>query len=163
MKALVLYRSFYGNTRRVAEAMGRQIDAQGNESVVQDVRQRLPDLKGIDLVLIGAPTRMARVNLRAIGVLGRLRRGGLGDKPVVVFDTYGPLPKRPEEMDEARKWYIPGAAGILQNAGRKRGLNVHPEALRCEVREMKGPLADGQEEKAVAFVKQILATVGKKR
>ena len=161
MKALVLYRSFYGNTRQVADALARQLGVQGHESIVQDLRQRLPDLQGIDMVLVGAPTRMARVNPRAKGVLGKLRRKGIGARPVAVFDTYGPVPKTPEEYEKSKSWIIPGAAGILQKAARDLGLNVHPETLRCEMQGLKGPLAEHQEEKAVAFVKELLAAMGR--
>jgi hypothetical protein len=37
------------------------------------------------------------------------------------------------------------------------GLNVHPETLRCEVAGMKGPLKDGELDKARAFAARLLA------
>lgn len=161
MKALILYRSFYGNTKQVAEAIAAELRATGHEAAVRDVRDRLPALGETDLVFIGAPTRMARPGRRALRAVKGLRRGGLGaDKTVALFDTYGPLPTTPEELEKSRKWLYPGAAGVLQKAAQKLGLKVHPETLRCEVKEMKGPLADKALEQTAAFVRGLLAKPG---
>ena len=74
MKALVLFRSHYGNTKHIAEAIAEELGRQGIETVVQDLRRKLPDLRDIDFILIGSPTRMARVNRKALRVLKRLRK-----------------------------------------------------------------------------------------
>ena len=111
MKALVLYRSFHGNTKAVADAIAGELVSLGHEAVVQDLRRRLPDLGSFDCALVGAPTRMARVTGKALRVLKRIAKQGFGEKPVAIFDTYGPVPATPEELEKGRKWIIPGAAG----------------------------------------------------
>jgi flavorubredoxin len=111
------------------------------------------------MILIGSPTRMARVNRKALRVLKRLRKMGCAEKPVAVFDTYGPVPTKPEDVAKAKKWLYPGAAGIMQKAAKTLGLNVYAETLRCEVRDMKGPLADHELERAAAFAKGFLASI----
>lgn len=161
MKALILYRTFYGNTRQVAEEIGRRLEAAGHQAEACDLRQRIPKLSVFDLVLIGAPTRMGRAGWRAMFALRRLRRMGIGSKPLAVFDTYGPVPAEPEKLQESRKWLYPGAAGRLAARAGKLGLNVHAQVLRCEVKEAKGPLKDGEPEKIAAFVKELAALVGK--
>jgi menaquinone-dependent protoporphyrinogen IX oxidase len=157
MKALVLFRSYHDNTKQVAEAIANELGTQGIEIIVQDLRRKLPDLSDIDFILIGSPTRMAKVNRKALRVLKRLRKKGFTEKPLAIFDTYGPVPTKPEELEKAKKWLYPGAAGIMQNVAKTLGLNVYPETLRCEVRGMKGPLADNELEKATSFAKQFLS------
>jgi menaquinone-dependent protoporphyrinogen IX oxidase len=159
MKGLILFRSHYGNTKQVAYAMAAVIQGLGHEPVVQDLRRKLPDLQSFDFVLIGAPTRMARVTRKAVRVLKRLRKRGLGDKPLAVFDTYGPVPAKPEELEKAKKWLYPGAAGIMQTAAKAQGLNVYPNTLRCEVAGMKGPLKEKELDRAAAFAKEFLAAL----
>jgi flavodoxin len=159
MKALVLYRSYHGNTKHVAEGIATELGVQGIETIAQDLRRKLPDLGDIDMILIGSPTRMARVNRNALRVLRRLRKEGFTKKPVAIFDTYGPLPTTPEEMEKAKKWLYPGAAGIMQAAAKFLGLNVPAETLRCEVRGLKGPLADHELERTAAFAKAFLASI----
>jgi hypothetical protein len=46
---------------------------------------------------------------------------------------------------------------------KEQGLNVYPETLRCEVQAgMKGPLAEGQLEKATAFTREFLSKISAK-
>ncbi|MGA2362394.1 MAG: flavodoxin domain-containing protein [Candidatus Aminicenantales bacterium] len=162
MKALVLFRSYFGNTKEVAEVIAREITALGHEPIVQDLRTKLPDLQSFDFILIGAPTRIARVNRKALKALKRLHKKGIAQKPIAVFDTYGPVPTKPEEMEKAKKWLEPGAAGKMQEVARGLGLNVYPKTLRCEVQGMKGPLGNDGQEKAASFTREFVSSIGKK-
>lgn len=155
MKALILFRSYYGNTKQVAEAIGQRLKEADYQCIVQDVRARLPDLSDIDVIFSGAPTRIKRVNRRSLGVLKRLKAKGYR-KPIVIFDTCSPLPANPVEAEKARAWITPGAAGIMHSKAEELGLNVYKETLRCEVSEMKGPLMDGALQKAVTFTEAFI-------
>jgi flavodoxin len=157
MKALVLYRSFFGNTKKVGEAIAGEIQAQGHDATVQDVRDPLPELSGVDLVVVGSPTRIKGANRRTRRAIRRLRRSGFEGRLVAVFDTYGPVPADPKELEKGRIWLFPGAAGALEKVAREQGLPLHEEALRCEVVDMKGPLADDAEAKATTFARSIVA------
>ena len=162
MKGLVLFISHYGNTKQVAETIAKQITDSGHEAAVQDLRQRLPDLIGFDFVAIGSPTRFARPAGKALSVLKQLRKKGFAEKPVAIFDTYGPVPTNPEELEKGKKWLYPGAAGIMQKVAKEQGLNVYPDTLRCEVLGgLKGPLADHQLEKAASFTKEFVSKMTK--
>ena len=163
MKALILYRSYHGNTRQVAEALAGEITGLGHQAIVRDLRLRLPALQDIDCVLIGAPTRMARATWKARRALRRLRRKGFKAKPLVIFDTYGPLPEDPLQLEKDRKWFYPGAAGMLQTKAQKLKLNVFPQTLRCLVQGAKGPLQDGEAEKAAQFAREFVDAIEKKR
>jgi flavodoxin len=161
VKSLILFRSHYGNTKQVAETIAKQVTALGHEAVVQDLRQKLPDPAGFDFFLVGAPTRMARVTGKALSVLKQLKKKKIGDKPIAIFDTYGPLPAKPEDTEKAKKWLYPGAAGIMQKVAKDLGMNVYPETLRCNVQAFKGPLAEGQVEKAETFARQFVSAIGR--
>ena len=161
MKALVLFISHYGNTKQVAETIAKQITDSGHETVVQDLRQKLPDLVSFDFVAIGSPTRFARPAGKAVSVLKQLRKKKYTEKPVVIFDTYGPIPTNPEELEKGKKWLYPGAVGIMQKVAKEQGLNVYAETLRCEVKAFKGPLADHQLGKAASFTKEFVSKITK--
>jgi flavodoxin len=160
MKGLVLFRSHYGNTKQVADSIAQQITALDHEAIVQDVRQKLPDLQSFDFVMVGSPTRFARADGKALRVLKELKKKGFTKKPVAIFDTYGPVPTDPIELEKGKKWLYPGAAGKMLKMAKEQGLNVHPETLRCEVQGgMKGPLAEHQLEKAGSFAKEFLSKI----
>jgi flavodoxin len=161
MRGLVLFRSHYGNTKRVADSIAQQIIALGHEAIVQDLRQKLPDLQVFDFVMIGSPTRFARADRKALSVLKQLRKKGFSEKPLAIFDTYGPVPTKPEELEKSKKWLYPGAAGMMQRVAKEQGLNVYVETLRCEVLGgMKGPLAEHQLEKAASFTTEFVSKIG---
>ncbi|MCJ7526452.1 MAG: hypothetical protein MUP71_14700 [Candidatus Aminicenantes bacterium] len=162
MKTLILYRSYHGNTRDVAEALAGEMTKLGHQAETRDLRRPLPDLRDIDGVLIGAPTRMARVTWKARLALRRLRRKGYTDKPLAIFDTYGPLPADPAKLEEDKKWFYPGAAGRMQELAQKLKLNVFPKTLRCLVQGAKGPLQQGELEKAAQFAREFVAAIEKK-
>jgi Flavodoxin domain len=159
MKTLILYRSYYGNTRLIAEAMARQIESLGHETVVQDLRKKLPDLSAFSCAMVGAPTRMARVTWRARRALKKLARRGFAGKPVALFDSYGPVPKTPEEQQKAEKWLTPGAAGILEKTAKENGLLLFGKNLRCQMAGLKGPLAEHELENAAAFAREFVKSL----
>src|SRR5271157_2825638 len=161
MKALILYRSFYGNTKQVADVMAQQVNAEGHESIVQDLRQRLPDPEKIDFVLMGSPTRMKGVNRKALSVLRKLGKKGFIGKPIAVFDTYGPIPTKPEELEKGKGWLYPGAAGIMERVAKEVGLRLYPKSLRCEVAGIRGPLKENEAQKATAFAQEFVASINK--
>ena len=88
MKGLVLFRSHYGNTKQVAESIAQQITALGHEAIVQDVRQKLPDLQDLDFIMIGSPTRFARADRKALSVLKKLRKKGFAETPHAITSTF---------------------------------------------------------------------------
>jgi len=158
MEGLVLYRSYFGNTRQIAEAIGKQLAEAGYDPVLCDVREKLPDLSRVAFIFLGSPTRMARVNRKAKKILKLLEKKKVA-QPLVIFDTYGPVPSDAEELMKAKKWIEPGAAGILAARAQACGLNVYGKTLRCEVTYLKGPLGEHEVEKAMTFTKEFLATL----
>jgi hypothetical protein len=91
--------------------------------------------------------------------LKRIRKKAFAEKPIAVFDTYGPVPTDPKELEKSKKWLYPGAAGILQKVAKTQGLNLYSKTLRCEVKGMKGPLGDNELEKAASFAKELVSTI----
>lgn len=161
MKALILFRSHFGNTQQVAERIAQQITELGHEAVVKDLREKLPDLNGFNFIMIGSPTRFARADGKALSALKQLRKNGYKN-PVAVFDTYGPVPAEPEKLEKSKRWLYPGAAGIMQKVAKEQGLNVYPETLRCEVLGgTKGPLKDHELEEAAKFTKEFILKMTK--
>jgi hypothetical protein len=157
MNALVLYRSFYGNTKSVADAIAQKLGELGWQAEVRDVRQKLPDLARTDLLFIGAPTRIKRVGGKPLRVIRALRKKGFADRTVAIFDTCGVIPTTPEELAKSREWLIPGAAGIMHRTATEQGLKVFAETLRCEVQGLKGPLVSDALEKARRFAGSVAA------
>jgi flavodoxin len=95
VNALVVYYSLYGNTRRLAEAIGDTLRTAGPALVTSLDRLSQADLAGADLVVMGSPTHIQNVPKAVRAALAALPRKSLAGKKVAAFDTsvqtWGPL------------------------------------------------------------------------
>ena len=87
MHSLVIYASRSGNTRTIAEAIGRGLETQGTVRVasIDEVSSARPS--GVDLLVVGAPTEGHGVYPPMIEWLDRLPSQAMADLPVAAFDT----------------------------------------------------------------------------
>lgn len=81
------------------------------------------------------------------------------NRPIVAFDTVGPLP---EDAEKRKKWLSridKSAARGIQELVTKRGLSAHPEVLHIAVTGFKGPLASDGLDMARDFAHRIVAAI----
>jgi flavodoxin len=57
MKAMVIYDSIFGNTEKVAEAIGKAIGSEAEQNVVKVSDDGAVRLQGVDVLIVGSPTR----------------------------------------------------------------------------------------------------------
>ncbi len=141
MKALVVYDSTYGNTEKIAQTIGEAIAAQ----VLRVTEADPSDLKGFDLLIIGSPTHGGRPT-PAIQALLKALGPALKGVNAAAFDTR-----------HVSKWTLlfgyaaPRIARSLKGNGGT--LLVPPEGFF--VLGTKGPLKDGELERAAGWAKAI--------
>jgi flavodoxin len=142
MQGIVVYQSKFGNSRKVAEAIGEGLQLAGHQVTVEKAgsfKELDPEL---DFIVLGGPTRAAR----AYGPIKRLAKKLPGQawsgKPFATFSTgasmYG---KKPSVQASER------LAEIL----RGKGLEPLAEPFKAGVEDMSGPLADGELDRALRF------------
>lgn len=144
MKVLVVYDSFYGNTEQIARAIG---DAIAGEAKVVRVGEVSPsELESVDLLVVGSPTQGGRPTAAIRDVLNEVSKSGVKGVKVAAFDTRVP----------ARWAAVFGyAAGRIAKALKGKGgtLVASPEGFFVE--GTKGPLKDGELERAAAWARGI--------
>ncbi|MDD4923673.1 MAG: flavodoxin domain-containing protein [Dehalococcoidales bacterium] len=144
MKTLVIFDSLYGNTEIIARAIAEAIT--GDVKVLKADDARPLDISDIDLLIIGSPTQGGRHTKSVEALLTEI--SGTFDKStkIAVFDTRMPA-----------KWVkIFGfAAGKLADFFKKEGFEpvVPPEPFMVE--GAKGPLKEGEQERAAEWGKNI--------
>lgn len=156
MRALVIYESMFGNTQRVAKAIGRGLAARVSVDVVEvgHAPQRVDD--DVDLVVVGGPTH-------AFGLSSeRTRRSAAEQAPTGIVST-GPgvrewvacLAANRGSVAVAAfdthidKTWVPGAASKkLDKMMRGMGLFVLEAPTSFYVHDTTGPLLGGEAERA---------------
>ncbi len=156
MKISIAYDSVYGNTELVAKAIAEQAQSEGHavELISLQTERTLPSAG--DVLFVGGPTHMKKLTRPVARFLKRLDRNYWSQRPVVAFDTYGPIATTEAERQKQESWINPGAAGHIQELARSLGLSVFPTSLRCAVTGLKGPLAPDALDSAKRFVHEML-------
>jgi len=159
MKGVVAYDSVYGNTKQVAEAIAEQIRSEGHEIELIALRDGVGSAAVGDFLFVGSPTRIGRMTKNAKAFVEGLDTEHWKSKPVVTFDTVGPLP---EDEEKRKKWLSridKSAATRMQELARQRGLSVHQEVLHVAVTGFKGPLAPDALEVAKEFTHRFISAL----
>ncbi len=141
MTPLVIYDSLYGNTKLIAEAVGRSL---GPTTPVVAVTEATPaTLTGVHLLVAGSPINGWRPSARMGAFLARLQPGQLRGVRVATFDT------------RVKIFFHGDAAKKILAALTKVGATVVGEPQGFLVRGTKGPLVDGEVERAAAWAKEV--------
>lgn len=156
MKALVVYDSMYGNTGRIAEAIGRALGPEENVEVVRAAEAKPEQLAGITLLIVGSPTQKFRPTGATSQFLKSLPKNGLEGVRVAAFDTRF----TESEIEKIRilAFFVSifgyAAKPIADRLQKKGGeLAVPPEGFY--VGDTEGPLLEGELERAAEWAREI--------
>jgi flavodoxin len=156
MKGTVVYDSYYGNTKIVAQAIAEELEAEGHEVELRSLRERHPEPSGGDFMFLGSPVRMGSVSGRVKRYVNKLDQDAWKDKPIVVFTTILMLPKDATDAQKKSQdtWDI-GAGRKLRDLAKSRGLNAVDNHLWIKVKGMKGPLVETGVDETRQFTRDI--------
>ena len=145
MKTLIVYDSLYGNTERIAKAIGETIT--GEVEVLRVGEVDSSQLRTFDLLIVGSPTHGGRPTEAIQEFLSRVPEPALQGANVAAFDT-----RFSTKLVRIFGYAAPRIADRL----RKRGgtLLVSPEGFF--VRGTEGPLKEGEVERAAGWAKGIV-------
>jgi flavodoxin len=87
MRVLNVFDSAYGNTERIARAIGAALEPEGTVAVTRAADVRTTDLAVLDLLIVGGPTQRYRASPALAAWLERLGRRTLSGVPAAAFDT----------------------------------------------------------------------------
>jgi flavodoxin len=147
MRILIVYGSQFGTTADLAGAMG---DALAGDDAVRVLHARdATSIPGsdVDLLVVGAPTQMHGLRLLVRPFLAGLAERGYRDVAAAAFDTRGE--GTPDKTGSAAD----GIAARLVKAGCR--LVRPPEGF--VVSDLKGPLADGEQDRAIDWIRDVAA------
>lgn len=148
MKAVVLYDSAFGNTRRIAEAIAGALE--GVDADARQVPAFNPDLlQAGDLLVVGSPINGWRPTPLITAALEALGPDQLLGVKAAAFDT------------RVRLFIHGDAAGKLSEQLRRRGAEIVSAPQPFYVKGTEGPLLSGEVEKAEFWARSLLHAVGR--
>lgn len=153
MKTLIVYDSVFGNTEKVAQAMGVALGCEARR-----VTEVTPEqVAGLDVLIVGSPTRAFSPTPATKKWLQSLPSQSLDGVKVAAFDT-----RMDVEAVNSRVLTTfvkvfgyaaePMASRLVKKGGRQA---ITPEGFI--VTGEQGPLKDGELERAAAWARQISA------
>ena len=148
MKALVVYDSVYGNTEKIARAIGEALASSGEVKIVRAGEANAAALASIDLLIVGAPTQSGKPTLAVQEFLGKIPANALKNIRVASFDT------RVKVFIAKLFGY---AAGRIADSLKAKGGNLAAPPEGFLVKGKEGPLVDGELERAAAWAKGLIA------
>jgi flavodoxin I len=145
MKALVIYDSFYGNTEKIARAIGGAIT--GEVKVLRAGEVNPSELQSIDLLIVGSPTQGGRPTKAIQDFLNKLPESAVKGVNVAAFDT---------RFSTKLVGIFGYAAGKIAESLKRKGstLILPPEPFFVKGRE--GPLKEGELDRAADWAKGLL-------
>jgi flavodoxin len=161
VKAMIVYDSLYGNTERIAQAIGHALGSREEVEIrrVSDVKPE--QLAGLELLIVGSPTQRFRPTAAINNLLKSIPKNGMRGVKVAAFDTrlaVSDIEKTPVLAYFVRLFGRSAyAAKPISGRLTKRGgeLIIPPEGFF--VHGMQGPLQEGELERAADWAKQIVA------
>ena len=141
MKVLVMHDSRYGNGKQVAEAIAEGLREAGHEvQVVGAAEVRELDISAFGAFVLGSPIRIGSPTWRAGGALKRVGKACSG-KYCVAFVTQA----------DPKLWGLPRWEARLAASGLLKLM----DGKGFHVKDVKGPLDDGELPRAKEFGKHI--------
>jgi flavodoxin len=147
MKALIVYDSVYGNTEKIARAIADGITPSGEVKVLRAGEANPSELASVDLLIVGSPVHGGRPMPGVQDFLSKMAQQALKDIKVAAFDT---------RVTSKFAKIFGNAAGRMAGRLTKKGGDLVVPAEGFFVTGTKGPLKEGELERAANWAKEIL-------
>jgi flavodoxin I len=145
VKTLVVYDSVYGNTEKIAKAIGDAVGGEVKVLRVGDVDSA--ELEAFDLLIVGCPTHAGRPTPATQDFLKKIPLPALRGADVAAFDT---------RLTAKLARIFGYAAGKIAGSLKKKGATLIGSAEGFLVEGTEGPLKEGELERAAAWAKEIV-------
>lgn len=160
MNIVILFDSYFGNTRKVAETIAEALRPAGDVTVLDIKSVDAADFEAPDLLIVGSPTRGFKPSTHTLEFFTKLPKDALRGVQVAAFDTRIAL----HTIESGILRFLVKTGGFAAKAIEKRlkrkgGEPVIPHDGFC-VTDTEGPMLEGELERAREWGERIGAAVG---
>jgi len=155
MKGIVVYDSVFGNTEKVAKAIGEALGSTEEVSTIQVKEAAIDGLKGIDILVVGSPTRAFKCTPAISDFVKKIPANALAGIGVAAFDTRVAVEETNSRVLKLMVKLFGYAAEPISEKLRKKGGDVKAAPAGFIVGGTEGPLKDSELDRAAAWAKEI--------
>ena len=145
MNMLIIYDSTFGNTAQLARAMADRLGEHGTVRIALADEAGLPEMKELDLLIVGGPTQRHGLSPAIQALLERLPRRTLRGAGAAAFDT----------RYHMAAWKSGSAAQRIASKLKRTGASLLVEPESFFVAEREGPLEEGELERAARWAEGV--------
>jgi flavodoxin len=157
LKAVIVYDSVYGNTKKIAEAIIEGFGEQHVTSLLNAQEDALAELENIDLFLVGSPTHGGTFTEPIKNILNTIPGQGLQNIKAAAFDTGFSKETQGAFMRFLIDTFGFAAPKIADELTAKGATVLAAETF--VVLDTEGPLQEGELERAKSWVKGLIEKV----
>lgn len=150
---LVIYDSVFGNTAKVAEAIGETL---GNAPVKQVTEVSQDDLQDLKVIFVGSPTRAFMPTPAITKFLKDLDHNALSGVKAAAFDTRIPKDKTDSGFLRFMISLFGYADKKIEKGLKKAGAELALDSEGFGVSGTEGPLYEGELERAKSWAEEII-------
>lgn len=156
MNILLVYDSVFGNTEKITSAIRDSMGFQGNVRAVKVSDINSDQLSGLDLLIVGSPTRAFRPTKEITSFLDSIPANGLKGIKVTAFDTrLSAADNRSILFRILAKRFGYAAEPIADTLVKKGGKLIAPPEWFI-VKDSEGPLKSGELEHAAQWASSVI-------
>ena len=155
MNILVVYDSYFGNTEKIAMEIGKSFG--DDVPVKRPADVDIGSLSGLDLLVVGAPTRAFRPSDAVKAFLKELPNDSLKDIKVAAFDTRMDIVNVDNKILKFMASIFGYAAEPIAKGLVKKGGILVGEPMGYIVLDSEGPLKEGEPERVADWVETLLS------
>ena len=156
MKALVLFDSFFGNTEKIAQSVAECLRASAEVKVLRVSEVDPSFITGIDLLVLGSPTRGFRPSEAMTAFLNKLTPGSLNGINAAAFDTRVDTAAINSKMLKFMVKAFGYADKVMVGELQKKGASMVSIGQGFIVNGNEGPLKDGELERAAEWARTLV-------
>jgi flavodoxin len=153
LKVVIIYDSFFGNTKEVALTIGQSLETENSVKILSVSEGNLKDLLDMDILVVGSPTRAFRPTKPLVTFLKSIPNESLKGKKAACFDTRISLKDADSRLLNVLVKFFGYAAEPMSKILLKKGASLLKEPEGFLVNESEGPLKDGEKERALRWLK----------
>ena len=147
IKGIVVFDTSYGNTEAIAKAISealKESEIEVDTFYVRDAKKL--SAKDYNCLILGSPAKFGTMSFAVKGFLGKVKSEEWMNKPFAAFDTENPENVERKEGSAAEK---------IAEKLRDKKMNQLLPVLKAVVLGWKGPLQEGEIERAKEYAKRL--------